>query len=191
MKKNGQDGSDGRAEHHDGHDGPDVLGHERNGALGDVGATKDEVDDTGVMILWLEVLLADVTAKGGDQRRNDASGGDAAMKLVPKCRSRCRRSFESGTEQEGASSVSSLVDRAAHIKGAHAADGQAKDHRPELPRLCRKSIMPWLMAAMGPEIPSMTRPTMAVEHSGYRKNCLQAIKARGNLEKPYSSSRMT
>ena len=84
VEENGQDGSDGRAEHHDGHDGPDVLGHERNGALGDVGATKDEVDDTGVMILLAEVLLATMTAKvvisGGTMQAAET----AAMKLVPK-----------------------------------------------------------------------------------------------------------
>ena len=78
VEHNGQDRGDGGTEHHDGHDGPDVLGHERNSALGDVGATKDEVDDTGVMILLAEVLLADDDGKGGDQRRNDAGGGDGA-----------------------------------------------------------------------------------------------------------------
>ena len=61
VEEDGQDGSDGRTEHHDGHNGPDVLGHERNGALGDVGATKDEVDDTGVMILLAEVLPVSYT----------------------------------------------------------------------------------------------------------------------------------
>ena len=84
VEHNGQDRSDRGTEHHDGHDGPDVLGHERNGALGDVGATKDEVDDTGVVILLAEVLLATTTAKvvisGGTMQAAET----AAMKLVPK-----------------------------------------------------------------------------------------------------------
>ena len=45
-KEDGEDRGDRGADHHDGHDGPDVLGHERNGALGDVRAAQDEVDDT-------------------------------------------------------------------------------------------------------------------------------------------------
>ena len=51
--------------------------------------------------------------------------------------------------------------------------------------------MPWLMAAMGPEIPSMTRPTMAVEHSGYRKIAFRPLRLAGILEKTFSSSKMT
>lgn len=81
VEHNGQDRGDGGAEHHDGHDRPDVLGHERNGALGDVGATKNEVDDTGVVILLAEVLLADNDSEGGDQRRNDAGGGDGSHEV--------------------------------------------------------------------------------------------------------------
>ncbi len=102
VEEDGQDGSDRGTEHHDGHDGPDVLGHERNGALGDVGATKDEVDDTGVVILLAEVLLADNDGKGGDQRRNDAGGGDGSHEVGAEVIGiGADASFESGTEQEG------------------------------------------------------------------------------------------
>ena len=37
---------------------------------------------------------------------------------------------------------------------------------PEADRPLRKSIIAVLMAAMGPEMASMTRPTMRVENSG-------------------------
>ncbi len=84
VEHNGQDRSDRGTEHHDGHDGPDVLGHERNGALSNVGATKDEVDDTGVVILRLKYFLPTTTAKvvisGGTMQAAET----AAMKLVPK-----------------------------------------------------------------------------------------------------------
>ena len=129
VEHDGQDRGDGRTEHHDGHDGPDVLGHERNGALGDVGATKDEVDDTGVVILLAEVLLADNDGEGGDQRRNDASGGDGSHEVGAEVVGIGANTGGQGLgEHSGTGDVSSLVDRATHVKGAHAADGKTQDN---------------------------------------------------------------
>ena len=129
VEHNGQDRSDRGTEHHDGHDGPDVLGHERNGALGDVGATKNEVDDTGIMILLAEVLLADDDGEGGDQRRNDASGGDGSHEVGAEVVGVGANTGGQGLgEHSGAGDVSSLVDRATHVKGAHAADGKTQDN---------------------------------------------------------------
>ena len=128
VEHDGQDRSDGGAEHHDRHDGPDVLGHERNGALGDVGATKDEVDDTGVMIFLAEVLLADDDGEGGDQRRNDAGGGDGSHKVSAEVVGLGADTGGQGLgEHSGTGDVGSLVDRATHVKGAHAADGKTQD----------------------------------------------------------------
>ena len=128
VEHNGQDRSDGGTEHHDGHDGPDVLGHKRNGALGDMGATKNEVDDTGVMILLAEVLLADDDGEGGDQRRNDASGGDGSHEVGAEVVGVGADTGGQGLgEHSGTGDVSSLVDRATHVKGAHAADGKTQD----------------------------------------------------------------
>ena len=62
---------------------------------------------------------------------------------------------------------------------------------PEADRPLRKSIMAVLMAAMGPEMPSMTRPTIAVENSGYRKIALRPSRFLGRPAKTFSSSRMT
>ena len=84
VEHNGQDRGDRGTEHHDGHDGPDVLGHERNGALGDVGATKDEVDDTGVAILLAGSTLPTTTAKVAISGGTMQAAETAAMKLVPK-----------------------------------------------------------------------------------------------------------
>ena len=56
---------------------------------------------------------------------------------------------------------------------------------PEADRPLRKSIMAVLMAAMGPEMPSMTRPTMAVEQSGYRKIAFRPLRLAGILEKTF------
>ena len=129
VEHNGQDRGDRGTEHHDGHNGPDVLGHERNGALGDVGATKDEVDDTGVMILLAEVLLADNDGEGGDQRRNDASGGDGSHEVGAEVVGVGADTGGQGLgEHSGTGDVSSLVDRAAHVNGAHAADGKAQNN---------------------------------------------------------------
>ena len=129
VEHNGQDRGDGGTEHHDGHDGPDVLGHERNGALGDVGATKDEVDDTGVMILLAEVLLADDDGKGGDQRRNDAGGRDGSHEVGAEVVGFGADTSSQGLgEHGGTGDVSSLVDRAAHVKGAHATNSKTQDN---------------------------------------------------------------
>ena len=182
VEEDGQDGSDGRTEHHDGHDGPDVLGHERNGALGDVGATKDEVDDTGVMILLAEVLLADNDGEGGDQRRNDASGGDGSHEVGAEVVGLgADASFKSGTEQEGASSVSSLVDRAAHIKGAHAADGQAKDHRTGVTEALQEIHHTLVNGSHGAGNTEHDQADDGGRAQRIQKDCLQAIKARGNF----------
>ena len=129
VEHNGQDRSDRGTEHHDGHDRPDVLGHERNGALGDVGATKDEVNDTGVVILLAEVLLADNDGKGGDQRRNDAGGGDGSHEVGAEVVGiGANTGGQSLGQHSGTGDVSSLVDRAAHVKGAHAANGKTQDN---------------------------------------------------------------
>ena len=129
VEHNGQDRSDRGTEHHDGHNRPDVLGHERNGALGDVGATKDEVNDTGVVILLAEVLLADNDSEGGDQRRNDAGSGDGSHEVGAEVVGiGANTGGQSLGEHSGTGDVSSLVDRAAHVKGAHAANGKTQDN---------------------------------------------------------------
>ena len=129
VEHDGQDRSDGGTEHHDGHDGPDVLGHERNGALGDVGATKDEVDDTGVVILLAEVLLADDDGEGGDQRRNDAGGGNGSHEVGAEVVGLGANTGGQGLgEHSRTGDVSSLVNRATHVKGAHAADSKTQDN---------------------------------------------------------------
>ena len=129
VEHNGQNRSDRGTEHHDGHDRPDVLGHERNGALGDVGATKDEVDDTGVVILLAEVLLADNDGEGGDQRRNDAGGGDGSHEVGAEVVGiGANTGGQSLGEHSGTGDISSLIDRATHVKGAHAADSKTQDN---------------------------------------------------------------
>ena len=129
-EEDGEDRGDGGTDHHDGHDGPDVLGHERNGALGDVGAAQDEVDDTGVMVFLAEVLLTNDDGEGGDQRRNDAGGRDGSHEVGAEVVGvGADAGGKSLGKQSGAGDVSSLVDRAAHVKGAHAADSQTEHDR--------------------------------------------------------------
>ncbi len=129
-KEDGKDRSDGRTNHHDGHDRPNVLGHEGNSALGNVGATQDEVNDTSVVIFLAEVLLAHNNGEGGDQRRNDASGGNSSHEVGTKVIGvGANASRQSLGKQSSTSNVSSLVNRAAHVKGAHAANSQAKNNR--------------------------------------------------------------
>ena len=128
-KEDGEDRGDRGADHHDGHDRPDVLGHERNGALSDVRAAQDEVDDTGIVIFLAKVLLAHNHGKGGDQRRNDAGGGNSSHEVRAKVvRIGANTCGESLGKHSGTGDVCGLVDRAAHVKGAHAANGQAQDN---------------------------------------------------------------
>ncbi len=126
-QQQGEHRGDGRGDHHDGHDGPDVLGHERDGALGDVGAAKDDVDDAGVMIFLGEVFLAGDDREAGNQRRNDAGGGDGGHERgAVSVLGRADASLKAGTQQHGAGYIGSLVDRTTHVDRAHAANSDAQ-----------------------------------------------------------------
>ena len=81
------------------------------------------------MILLAEVLLADNDGEGGNQRRNDASGGDGSHEVGTEVVGVGADTGGQGLgEHSGTGDVSSLVDRAAHVKGAHAADGKTQDN---------------------------------------------------------------
>ena len=93
-------------------------------------ATEDEVDDAGVVILLREVLLADDDGEGGDQRRDNAGGGDGGHEVGAEVVGvGADAGGQSLSEQGSAGDVGSLVDGAAHVERAHAADGQAEDDR--------------------------------------------------------------
>ena len=94
-----------------------------------MGATKDEVDDTGVVILLAEVLLADDDGEGGDQRRNDAGGRNGSHEVGAEVVGVGADTGGQGLgEHSRTGDVSSLVNRATHVKGAHAADGKTQDN---------------------------------------------------------------
>ena len=134
------------------------------------------------MTLLAEVLLADNDGEGGDQRRNDASGGDGSHEVGAEVVGLgADASFESGTEQEGASSVSSLVDRAAHIKGAHAADGQAKDHRTGVTEALQEIHHALVNGSHGAGNTEHDQADDGGRAKRIQEDCLQAIKARGNF----------
>ena len=134
------------------------------------------------MILLAEVLLADDDGEGGDQRRNDAGGGDGSHEVSAEVVGLgADTGLECSTEQEGTSGVSSLVNRATHVKGAHAADGQAKDHRTGVTETLQEIHHALVNGSHGAGNTEHDQADDGSRAQRIQEDCLQAIKARGNF----------
>ena len=128
-KEQRQDGADGRTDHHDRHDRPNVLGHEWNSALGNVGAAKNEVDQTSVEVGLGEVFLTNNNSKGGDQWRNNTSSRNCSHEVSTKLIGwGTNTSSKSLGQKCSTGNVSCLVDWAAHVKCGHATNCKTKDN---------------------------------------------------------------